>query len=133
MKPVATGMAETESAELAEKTRLVIRMQLSASVLVAGLFLVQGIPESVSAFYGGLASVIIAWFLGRGVHRASKLAAEDPKKGMAVLYVGAVQRFLLVIVLLAIGLALLKLDPVALCVGFAVARISHLVNPRCRI
>lgn len=125
-------MAEPDFATLAGKARAVIRMQLLISVLVAGLFLFQGTLESLSALYGGLASVIIAWFLSRGVHRASRLAAEDPKKGMAVLYVGAVQRFMLVMVLLATGFAVLKLDPVALCVGFAVARISYFVNPRSR-
>jgi ATP synthase protein I len=126
-------MAETDNAALEEKSQLVIRMQLLASILISGLFLIQGIPESLSALYGGFVSVVIAWFLGRGINRASRVAAEDPKKSMVILYVGAVQRFLLVVVLLATGLALLKLEPIALCVGFAIVRISHFVNPRCRI
>jgi ATP synthase protein I len=142
LKPFATGSATDsapdsaqerdgpETAALAKRARRVIRVQLLTSVLVAGFFLLQGTTESLSAMYGGMVSVITAWFLSRGVQRAGKLAVDNPKKSMAILYVGAVQRFLLVLGLLAVGLALLKLEPIALCVGFAVAQISYLVGPR---
>ena len=123
-------LANTENAALTERASRVFRIQLLISVVIAGLFLIQGVREALSALYGGFASVITAWFLSRGVRRASELAIDDIKRSMTSLYVGAVQRFLLVLGLLAIGLAVLKLDPIALCVGFAVAQISYLAGPR---
>jgi len=49
---------------------------------------------------------------------------------LGILYVGAVQRFLLVLGLLVLGIALFKLDPIALCVGFALAQLSYVVGSR---
>lgn len=124
--------AGTDRDALAERTRRVIRTQLLVSVLVAGIFfaLQSSWNAALSALYGGGASVIIAWFLSRGVQRASQLAVENPKKSMAALYVGAVQRFLLVLGLLVIGIAVLKLEPIALCAGFAAAQFSYLFGAR---
>jgi ATP synthase protein I len=126
-------IAEPELAVLAQQARKVLGAQLLVTVLVAALFLLQGTWASVSALYGGLASVIIALLLRRGIRRASQLALENPKKSMTILYVGAVQRFVLVLVLLALGLAGLKLDPVAVCVGFAVAQVGYLANSRANV
>lgn len=125
--------AETEPAALTQQARKVIGAQLLVSVLVAGCFLLQGVWESLSALYGGMASVIIALLLRRGVRRASQMATISPKKSMAILYVGAVQRFVLVLGLLALGIAGLKLNPVAVCVGFAVAQVGYLVNTRANV
>jgi ATP synthase protein I len=130
MAPEGLKAAQSELATLKQKAGRVLRAQLVVSVVLAGLFLLQGVTEALSALYGGLASLIIAWFLSRGVRRASELATVDIKKSMATLYVGAVQRFLLVIGLLALGLSLLKLNPIALCVGFAVTQMSYLVSSR---
>ena len=122
--------AEPELAVLAQQARKVVGVQLLVSVLVAGCFLLQGAWESLSALYGGMASVIIALLLRWGVRRASKMALQDPKKSIAILYVGAVQRFVLVLALLVLGIAGLKLNPVAVCVGFAVAQVGYLANAR---
>ena len=123
-------VAENEFAELTAKANKVLRIQLAISVGVAGLFLIQGIFESLSALYGGLATVVTAWFLSRGVKRASELAAVDPKKSMLIMYAGAVQRFLLVGALLAIGIGLIELDPIGVCAGFAIAQIGYLAGSR---
>lgn len=117
--------------ELAEQARGVISKQLAAGVVVAGLFLVlQGTWPAVSALYGGVVSVSLSLLLLWGVTRASKVAATDPRKSMTILYVGAVQRFVAVLALLALGLALFKLDPLAVLIGFGVAQVSYLVTSR---
>jgi len=122
--------AEPEPAALVKQARKVIGVQLLVSTLVAGCFLLQGAWESLSAFYGGVASVLIALLLRRGIRRASQLAVQNPGKSMTVLYVGAVQRFVLVLGLLAVGMAGLKLSPIAMCVGFAAAQLGYLANAR---
>jgi len=127
---MANGSLKKARSEFAEKARWVISTQLVASVVIALLFLYQGVWQSLSAFYGGFASICIAMLLTWGVQRATVTAAENPTRGMLILYMGAVQRFLLVIGLLALGLALFKLDPIAMCVGFALAQLSYLISSR---
>ena len=116
--------------ELAAKAQWVISTQLIISVIVAAAFLMKGIWESVAALYGGIASLCITILLLWGIKRATEAAKDSPGKSMRILYVGAVQRFLLVIGLLAMGIAMLKLDPIAMCVGFALAQLSYLIGSR---
>jgi ATP synthase protein I len=118
----------TANSQLAAKARSIAGLQIISSVVVAGLFLMLGAWDAVSALYGGFASVLTALFLSRGVKRAEESVLRDPKRSLQILYFGAVQRFLLVAVLLALGLAVLKLAPVALCVGFAVAQMSFVMG-----
>jgi ATP synthase protein I len=116
--------------ELANTARGVISKQLVACVLIALSFLLQGQWHALSALYGGLISISTALLLSRGVARASKAAATDPQKSMAILYVGAVQRFLLVLGFFALGLAIFKLDPLAVTVSFGVTQVTFVLASR---
>ena len=117
-------------ADLAARARRVVMMQLAASVIVALLFLIQGAWDALSAFYGGLASVVLALLSIRGFKRANVHALSDPKKSMMILYAGAVQRFVAVVVLLAVGLGAFKLEPLAVFIGFVLAQASYLMGVR---
>ena len=121
----------TASAELAAKTRRVIAVQLVVSLVAAAIFWVsQGFWEAVSALYGGLVSVMLALLSGWGFKRANAHALTDPKKSLMILYLGAVQRFVAVLVLLGAGLGGLKLEPLAVFIGFALAQASYLMGVR---
>ena len=65
-----------------------------------------------------------------GIQRANAAAKADPGKSMRILYVGAVQRFVLVLGLIALGIALFKLEPVAMIAGFALAQAGYLIGSR---
>jgi len=116
--------------ELAAKARWVISTQLIVSTIVAVAFLTKGTWESLAALYGGLVSICISMLLLWGIQRANAAAKVDPGKSMRILYVGAVQRFVLVLGLIALGLALFKLDPVAMIAGFALAQAGYLIGSR---
>ena len=116
--------------ELAAKARWVIGTQLIISVIVATVFLMKGAWDSLAALYGGLASLCITMLLLWGIKRATDAAKDNPGVSMRILYVGAAQRFLLVVGLLAMGIAWFKLDPIAMCAGFALAQLSYLVGSR---
>lgn len=122
-------MSETNP-EISIVAKRVIGLQLFSSVVVASAFFVQGSWYATSALYGGLASVIIAWLMSRGFKRASQASLQSSGKSMAILYLGAAQRFLLVIVLLGIGLSVFKLVPVAIISGFAIAQLSYAFGAR---
>jgi len=115
---------------IAAKAKWVISTQLIISIIVAGVFLTKGTWDSLAAVYGGLVSICISLLLLWGIQRANDAAVSNPGKSMRILYLGAVQRFAVVLALIAVGIALLKLSPIAVISGFALAQIGYLVGSR---
>ena len=122
--------------KLAGKARRVVIVQLLATLVVAaaffGIVAEESLWKALSAGYGGLSSVVLALISIGGFKRANVSALSDPKLSMMILYIGAVVRFAAVIVLLGVGLGLLKLDAMAVFVGFALAQASYLMSVRDR-
>jgi len=77
-----------------------------------------------------LTSIAITILLSHGVKRAEREALQDPKKSMGILYLGAVQRFLVVLALFIVGLGFFKLEPLAMVLGFGLTQFAYLVNIR---
>ena len=57
--------------------------------------------------------MLVSGYLSYGVLKAEKVAQTDPKKSLGILYFGAVQRFVMVVGLFIVGLAIFKLEPLA--------------------
>lgn len=113
--------------QLAEQADNIIRIQLIIGALVAtGCFLLGGVELAQAAVYGALVSMILGWMLSRGLAKAGAAAAESPERGKHLLYIGAVQRFLLVIGLSAVGLIVLKLNGVAMIAGFIGTQMAYI-------
>ncbi len=127
---------------LAAKARRVVFVQLLVTAVVAAfffgieLFSNETVNDSVwgalSALYGGLASVLLALISIGGFKRANEIALSDPHRSMMILYIGAVVRFAAVIIVLGIGLGAIKLEPMAVFIGFALAQTSYLMSVRDR-
>lgn len=112
-------------------TRRLIVSQLAIGVFVSILFLIFGsIWQGLSATYGFLSTMLVSIYLGYGVVKAEKLAQSDPKRSLGILYFGAAQRFVMVIGLFIIGLAILKLDALATATGFGLAQLGYVINLR---
>ncbi len=94
----------------------------------AGFFFGKNAAAAVAALGGGGISLILVLLLGRSMRRASALAQTDARAGMVILYVGAVQRFVAVLVLIGAAIVLGKADPLALLVGFACGQIGNVVS-----
>ena len=110
------------------KARKVIGLQiLIGGLVVAGFFLGKGTLGALSAAYGSAISILLAWLLSRGVVQAGNTVQESSKKSTAILYMGAVQRFLLVLALFGFGLAFLKLEPLAVVIGFALSQLAFTI------
>ena len=122
---------DTASREINDATRKLILLQVSVgAVIAAAFFMAKGHGEALSAFYGGLISIVIAFLLGRGVVRAAEAARHDHKKSMLILYLGALQRFVLVLVLFGVGLKGLGLAFLPMIAGFAGAQLAYLSSMR---
>lgn len=117
--------------EFAAGSRKLALMQLGiGGFAAAGFAAVSGLEAGKAAVYGALASLVLGRLLSWGVERASRAAAENKNKGMAVLYIGAAQRFLLAIALFGVGLAVLKLPALPMVVGFGLAQAAYFVFNR---
>ena len=116
----------TASREIVVTARKVIAQQLGVSALIAAAFLMaRGQGEAYAALFGGLIGVVVAFLLGRGVARATETARLDHKKSMLILYLGALQRFVLVLVLFAVGLKVFALAFLPMVAGFAGAQLIY--------
>lgn len=111
-------------------------MQHSALVIQAALVVIcaavalfaADTAAALAAGYGGLLALANSYLLARRVGRAGELARSSPTQGVYALYLGAVQRFVLVLVALGVGMGLLKLPPGPMLAGFAVALAGYLVT-----
>lgn len=112
-----------------EDVRALLAAQLAVTVLLAGALLVAGRPAAAQgAAFGGGTALLSAGVLGLTVRGAARRAKRSPGSEMVVLYVGAVLRFVAVLVLFAVGMGVLKLPPVAILAGFAAAQLGFLFN-----
>lgn len=103
-----------------QRQRLLL-LQLGVGVVCAGFFfLYSGQWQALSAFYGSGLCTVSAFLLGGGVARA----ADNASFGSWYLYGGAVLRFVLVLVGLAVGMGVLRLDPLAVLIGFVAAQLA---------
>lgn len=112
------------------KANRIVAVQMMATAVVAVAFGLAGGGgwSALSALCGGLTSLCVVWLLRRGVRRASEAALTDQKKSMMILYLGAVQRFVVVIALFALGLGVLGLVPLAMFAGFAAAQVGNFIG-----
>lgn len=111
--------------------RRVITVQAGIAVVAAVVFgIVVGFNEALGALYGGAIGIASSLLLRRGVVRAGEIAATNPKKSLMVLYFGALQRFVLVVALFALGLGVFKLNPLAAVVGFGAAQLAYFLVMR---
>ena len=111
--------------------RRFVTLQISIGGFVAaGFFLKNGALAAQSAIYGTGVSVILASLLMWGVIRAATAAKENKNKSAVLLYIGAAQRFLLALVLFALGMSVLKLDAMAIIVGFGLSQVTYFIQAR---
>ena len=116
---------------VATNTRRLIVSQFVIGIIVVVVFFIFGSSwQGVSATYGCLITMLISAYLGYGVVKAEKSAQTDPKKSLGILYFGAAQRFMMVIGFFIIGLAILKLEPLATAAGFGFSQLGYVINLR---
>ena len=119
-------MDQKSKEEFSAQTRRLVITQISiGGFCAAGFYLARGVIGAQSAIYGTSVSVILALLLIVGVKRAAASAPDNKNKSMAALYFGAAQRFVFALALFALGVGTLKLDPLAMVVGYGVAQAAY--------
>lgn len=111
--------------------RRLLFAQISLTLVLAlGWGLYSGYFDAMAVVYGGMVSIVLAWMHKRAVRKSEDVSLRDPKAGMLVLFVSAVLRFILLIVLLGVGFGLLKLAPQPMLAGFILAQLGFLFVAR---
>lgn len=110
--------------------RVYVAQAVIGSVLAGGLFVAYGSHLALSAVFGVLIGTLLTFLLSASVKWAGEVAATDPKRGMVMLYIGAVVRFFVLIAAFAVGLALFGLNAMLVAAGFIAAQFAQLVNAR---
>lgn len=121
----------TETRSLALQAADVHRLLLLQLMIVAGAalaaFLGWGAEAASGVAFGGGTALLSAWMLGRRVQRAGELARTSPGIETAVLYIGAIQRFAVVLALFWLAMGHLGLPALALLAGFGLAQVAYFV------
>jgi ATP synthase protein I len=125
--------AEPRSESLAVNTgatkMLAIQLLLVAGVAIL-FYVYQGALAAQAALYGGGIVMFNVWMMNRRIQAAIELAKVAPGQEVKVLYITAVQRFILTLVFLGFGMGGLQLPPIPLVVALAVAQLGYLFNGR---
>ena len=115
---------------MASTARSVCKLAILQLLLIAAtsviFFMVYGAFQAGSVCCGGLiamANVLLLEWRRLGADRGRVLSAGE---SLRLLYRTAVERFLLVLLLFAVALVTLQLDPLALITGFIVGQLALL-------
>ncbi len=107
-----------------EIRRLAVLQLALVAVTSIVFFTIYGGFQAGSVWFGGLTALLnIGWLLWRR-HGADAGRALSAGQSLRLLYRSALERFLLVALLFALGLGVLKLDPLALLTGFVVGQLA---------
>jgi len=103
-----------------------------AFVMIAALvaLLQKDSGFALALIFGGLISLVGTWVHAWRVHLATEAANDEYEKGLGIdsseLVKGSVLKFIVVIALFLLGMAVIKLEPLAIVIGFVSAQMSFL-------
>jgi ATP synthase protein I len=106
---------------------LIIQAGLVLFAAIGSFYYFGGHAVSATLF-GGAIAMANTILLSRRLEAASDLAADNPNAGALTLYLGVIQRFVLTLVMFAVGIKVLKLvPPEAMVGGFAIAYLGFMI------
>ncbi len=108
--------------------RILIAQALLLLISATVAMLIQGWFAAVSALFGGVVTLFGTGWMAYRVYRAGELTRDNPSGGAVALFGGALIRFVFVITALAIGMGVLKLQPVFVLIGFAVTHLGYILT-----
>ena len=120
---IIPALLEVEAKEK-KLARQVVAVQVAATLVVAAL--VYGMNDApqlaLAVLSGGGVSVINGALLAWRMSRAALTSVQNAHHQLRLMYFYAAERFLVVVVLLGMCLAVLKLSPLALLGGFVMGQ-----------
>ena len=111
-----------------EKTlRRILLVQLIFIGLAAVTFsFFRGTDFVLALLYGGTVTIATTLYSGWRLKIATESGEQGSALNMIEFYKSTLLRFILVVALLALGLGYLKLEPLAVIIGFAITQTGYL-------
>ncbi|GAB6034998.1 ATP synthase subunit I [Galenea microaerophila] len=103
-----------------------LKIQLFLGLVMVAIFATQQLW--LDALYGVFLGLANVGMLALTFKAANHKAKTDAKQGVMILYLSAVIRFILLAVLFVIGLAWLKMNPMAVVLTFVVMQLGQMAN-----
>ncbi len=108
--------------------RLMIVQVILTFIVALGYLAFQNINGFLAALFGGSITLSGTALMAWRISRAGEAAPTEKQQGYIEIYIGAIQKFVLTLVLMAFGMGYLQLNPLAILVGFAVTQLSFIAN-----
>lgn len=121
---IIAALFDVEAAKEKKLARQVLRLQMLATLIVAGIaYVLKGTPQfALAVLSGGGISVVNGALLAWRMSRAALTSVQNAHHQLRLMYFYAAERFLVVAVLLLLCMAALKLSPFALLGGFVMGQ-----------
>ena len=105
-----------------------VRLQLATAIVATALaYSLNGTPRfAMAVFSGGAVAVLNGALLAWRMSRATLCSAHDAPLQLRLMYFYAAERFLVVVALLGLCLAVLKLSPLGVLSGFVAGQAALL-------
>jgi len=99
--------------------------QVFVVLVVAGIYTgLVGAASALGAVFGGGISIVNGLLLFWRLNRSGKYPHGDPGRHLGSFFAMAIERFLVVAVLFAMGMGALKLVPLPLMLGFIAGQVA---------
>lgn len=104
-------------------------IQLALTLIIALSYLTfHSLNGFLAAIYGGSITLSGTLLMAWRISRAAEVGSSEQQQGYIEIYAGVVQKFILTLVLMAFGMGVLKMDPLAVLLGFAITQLSFIAN-----
>ena len=105
---------------------------IMAALVIAGTWFIWGWTNALAALYGAVCGVIMMVLLGLKISKLDERLEHEHGKniGFALIAVGFVPRFLLILAAFAIGIGILELPPLPLLLSYAIIHLAYLLSLR---
>lgn len=104
------------------------KLQVILIVVSSAGFFYSGLYEVLSAFYGGMLSLVNALLITKHTRSQKLKLAANAVQSYKMLLASVVIRMSLLIGLIAVGFWWLKLSPAALIIGFVAGQLGFLID-----
>lgn len=111
-------------AQQAARRKVVTIQLLLVSAGVVIFWLTKGWQGGLAALYGSLIVALNTRMQVWQLKRADRIAGLSAERNLRYLYRCAAERFLATVTLLAVGIGLLRLEPLPLLAGYIIAQIA---------
>jgi len=109
--------------------RRLLTIQFIIMLVVAAIYLIlESFNGFLAALYGGSITILSTLLISWRISRAGEVASNEQQQAYLEVYIGAIQKFVLTLILMAIGMGYLKLNALAILICFAATQLSFVFN-----